>query len=431
MGTIASGASSDSNWILVSDNASSTAMKNDYGTAVFHDKIWVIAGRAYSRGSYLGTNADGTKYYTGGDEKNVSEVWSSSDGKNWDLVTENPGFIGRVSPGIVVFQDRLWVIGGTGFDDVWSSSDGSNWTREIEHAGFGPRGDIGLVVFHDRLWVITGGTSYPREEPAAMTDDVWSSPDGKVWTCETEHAGFGPRFGYGVVVYHDRLWLIDGKSDVITKYYDKKTDRNQLFHTIGGAQDVWVSDNGANWTRVKDNLPFGRREFAPVTVFHDKLWLIGGGYRLMHFDRFESFSGSNTIWTSMDGINWSLDTEDPGFYLGNGPVVVFENAIWHISHDIRKKEMDFVELGELPANIPPSLESPAPSMLPDPVPPYLRTTSPADSGVPDTPNSISTNLSTPKMLSLPTRAGMNSIAISLNVLIAMTIVLIFGTRKTR
>ena len=41
-----------------------------------------------------------------------NNVWSSSDGKNWSLDTENPGFGPRFGSGVAVYNGTLWVFGG-------------------------------------------------------------------------------------------------------------------------------------------------------------------------------------------------------------------------------------------------------------------------------------------------------------------------------
>ena len=54
---------------------------------------------------------------------------------DWELVTRNAGWQPRDSQGEVVFNNRMWIMGGW-FDsfsapprDVWSSPDGKSWSR--------------------------------------------------------------------------------------------------------------------------------------------------------------------------------------------------------------------------------------------------------------------------------------------------------------
>jgi hypothetical protein len=78
---------------------------------------------------------------------------------------------------------------------------------------------IPLVASDDRLW-ITGGGSWPWiKMPTEMAvhphryfyfNSVWSSNDGRDWKLETDHAGFSPRYGMGVVTYQKKIWVLGG-----------------------------------------------------------------------------------------------------------------------------------------------------------------------------------------------------------------------------
>ena len=68
-----------------------------------------------------------------------------------------------------VFRDRLWLMGGwfngrlpdaSGSNEVWSSEDGANWKQETKAAGWSPRLGAGIVVFNDKLWILGGNEQY-------------------------------------------------------------------------------------------------------------------------------------------------------------------------------------------------------------------------------------------------------------------------------
>lgn len=243
-----------------------------------------------------------------------SDVWSSSDGKNWTLETDNAGFGPRYYHGTAVFGGRIWVIGGlanyTKMNDIWSSSDGRNWTRVVKKADFDPRLAPQVVVYKDRIWVIGGMGPYTM-------DDVWSSPDGINWTLQTSHAGFQPRYGAGITEFKDRLWVIGG-------YYYLPYESSAIME--GTLNDAWSSDDGCNWIQETSNGAFERREIVPLTVFDNMIWIIGGGITTPGME-----SLYNTVWSSADGKNWSLKTGNPGFaprYLNTA--VTFHNALWTI-----------------------------------------------------------------------------------------------------
>src|SRR5258708_651155 len=60
----------------------------------------------------------------------------------------------RYGLGCVVFQNRLWVLGGTGtahngtqVNDVWSSEDGLQWRQELASAPWHPRWGHAVFAF--------------------------------------------------------------------------------------------------------------------------------------------------------------------------------------------------------------------------------------------------------------------------------------------
>lgn len=157
---------------------------------MFNNKLWA-----------LGTSDD--------------KVWSSDDGVTWTEVLAGQGtrFSGRNGVGSVVFDNRLWVIGGfengsfNYKNDVWSSDDGANWTLETGAAGFSARRPYGnVVVFAGKIWVIGGQVSN------GFINDVWSSSDGKTWT-QAADAPFSARSGHRVVVFGNGIWVIGGNSN--------------------------------------------------------------------------------------------------------------------------------------------------------------------------------------------------------------------------
>ena len=72
----------------------------------------------------------------------------------------------------VVFDDKLWVIGGIpDGNDVWYSCNGINWTAATLSAPFEERYSL-AATFNRRMWVI-GGLSL---NTGNSLNDVWVSP---------------------------------------------------------------------------------------------------------------------------------------------------------------------------------------------------------------------------------------------------------------
>ncbi len=288
-------------WIEINAEAGFSPRQN-HGVAVFDNCLWVIGGDA---------NGNST-----------NDVWSSPDGKIWTLETEHAGFSPRSGHGVVVFDSQLWVIGGlsdgTAENDIWSSYDGKTWKLVTTNPGFDPRFFHGLVVFDDRLWVIGG-----MNEGRITLNDVWVSPDGKSWTPECEHAEFLARSGHGVAAFQNHIWVIGGFSYVV---------ESGGFTVMQNLNDVWSSSDGHLWKLNNASAAFEKREFVPVAVMNDALWIPGGGGPVPYKTPMRpGMFAFNSVWSSGDGEFWTPDPEPAGFNprYGQG-VTSYDKGLWVI-----------------------------------------------------------------------------------------------------
>lgn len=223
-------------------------------TLVFHDQMWFMGG-----------------WYNGRlpDHSASNEVWRSSDGVKWELAAQNAGWSPRLAAGAVVFKENMWILGGIenylfGDDthmknDVWYSRDGKAWNLATNNAGWSPRAFHQAIVFDNKLWVLGGGNYVPQHH---ALHDVWCSDDGITWTQVTEAAPWGPRLWFSSVVYRDRMWVMGG--------WSQSTDN------FG---DVWFSKNGRDWTELKSEVIWKARHEHSAFVFQDKIWVAGGHAR--------------------------------------------------------------------------------------------------------------------------------------------------------
>jgi hypothetical protein len=201
------------------------------------------------------------------DHSASNQVWASKDGANWKQVTKNAGWSPRIASGLVVFKDKLWMLGGTEDyyfgneknlkNDVWSSVDGKTWKRETANAGWSPRAYLQAVVFNGKIYVIAGGNYVPKYE---ALNDVWSSEDGIHWVQETKAAPWHPRIWFSSVVYRDHIWVLGGWSNSPNRNWN----------------DVWYSKNGKDWTQLKSDVVWKERHEQSTFVFQDKIWITGG-----------------------------------------------------------------------------------------------------------------------------------------------------------
>ena len=178
-----------------------------------------------------------------------NDVWRSRDGVLWEEMTPAAGWGPRAGLSMAVLNDEIYVLGGsvnddsaiTGgppvrdyFNDVWKSADGDEWTQLTASAPWSARAGAVLVTRGDYLYLLGGEFGFlcdplpDCEQP--YLNDVWRSPDGIEWEQVTESAEWVPRPGHQCGVIQDQFICFGG------------------FGFPENPVDVWVSDDGAQWT---------------------------------------------------------------------------------------------------------------------------------------------------------------------------------------
>ncbi len=242
-------------------------------TAAFREQMWVLGG-----------------WYNGRlpDHSASHEVWSSRDGATWNQVTAAAPWSARIAGGVVVFQDKLWLLGGTENyyfgdatslkNDVWYSEDGQDWQLATEHAEWSPRAYHAAVVHDGKMWIMGGGNYVPEYQ---ALNDVWCSADGVHWTQVTAAAAWSPRIWFSAAVYRDRLWVLGGWSNNPSRNWG----------------DVWTSRDGKTWTPFTTAATWKERHEHSTFVFQDKLWVAGGHAQPL----------SNEVWSLDVPADWFRD----------------------------------------------------------------------------------------------------------------------------
>lgn len=249
---------------------------------VYEGKMWL--SNAYHAGNVL-----------------VRDLWSSSDGANWELVLDNTPYDGYSE--MVVYEGKMWAIKGS----VWTSTNGKHWDCVAERTPFGVRGYGEAVVHQGQIWQLGSG------------HDVWRTSDGKSWTCAVENAPFGKRYASAVASYTGKLWLMGGAlpiaSDPPEKGYKDLTTYN----------DVWCSEDGANWTCVLEHAPWAPRQWFIAQVYRDRLWIIGGYDNRNH-------ANFDDVWYTQDGVHWQQLECGPHWTPRHEPTVyVFQDSLWVVA----------------------------------------------------------------------------------------------------
>ena len=217
---------------------------------------------------------DGSMWIIGGDciqGHYQNDVWRSDDGIHWALVNSRVPWAPRVLHYTLVFDDKIWVMGGQTmpafapsaevfYSDVWNSADGVTWTQIVDNVPWAPRGMIGgSVVFQNRMWILGGGTyDTPATPDRNFYSDAWCSADGATWQQRLESAPWAPRQYHEVAVFDGVMWVMEGYA-----------------RDSGNRRDVWFSSDGVIWYEMP-NTPWAPRHAASVFVYDDALWMVAG-----------------------------------------------------------------------------------------------------------------------------------------------------------
>lgn len=228
-------------WTLVTEDAA-FGPRNGHATIVFDNKIWVYNG---SDGRILNTeiwsSEDGITWvleendtywnrlpfngqnlirmfvfdsklwrfaaYNGlmGDVTNERNIWNSSDGKNWTLVSENHGFDVKYGMGVIPFQGKLIGIDlerveSTNIDKIRVSTDGISWDLVSEDLPFKIGNFSDAIVKDNRLYVIAG----------TENRELWFTEDGIAWQKAIQERGFSTRSAYATVVFDNKIYVVAG-----------------------------------------------------------------------------------------------------------------------------------------------------------------------------------------------------------------------------
>ncbi|MEM6344131.1 MAG: hypothetical protein AAF927_09635 [Bacteroidota bacterium] len=213
-----------------------------HSSVVFDNKMWVYGGnKSYSQGQELGDlwySSDGVNWTEaminssdpfparyghemivyddkmwifGGRDVNINfsrrQVWNSADGFTWNLVSDDNGVNFSSNGEILVFDNKMWMVGRGFSDDTRYSTDGVNWTMVNPMVPFGDRKQHSTAVHNGRIWLMSGSV---ESNPLVELGDVWYSDDGDTWIRAAENAGFDPVAQSRAISFNNKLWLVGG-----------------------------------------------------------------------------------------------------------------------------------------------------------------------------------------------------------------------------
>lgn len=183
------------NWKPLPMNGPRWEPRAGFSAIVFNNWIYVLGG---SQGDDVAIGGSGRVLY--------NDVWRSRNGLIWQQVTDNAEWSPRAGAALVAKNGYLYLLGGEDaflctpgpgglecpyFNDVWRSSDGATWELVTEAAGWSPRPGHQCQVLDDKI-ICFGGFGWPVPKnpnlppspnnlKANHPNDMWASRNGKNW----------------------------------------------------------------------------------------------------------------------------------------------------------------------------------------------------------------------------------------------------------
>lgn len=220
---------------------------------------------------FLGTSEDG-----------LAEFASGLDMPTFDIEETDP---------LELNTDYYWQVIAVEDGTILAESEVQLFTTETifatlitEDAAYGSRKGAAVEVFNEKIWLIGG-----RDETDTPLPDIWSSADGENWTFEG-NLSFGAIYGHELISFNGRLWIYGGSSEGILS--------NKIFS----------SEDGITWVEETETTPFTQYQSSRFAVLGNQIFRIAG-YR----GDVEELSPERNVYSSSDGLNWVLETENHGF----------------------------------------------------------------------------------------------------------------------
>ncbi|MFZ4101665.1 MAG: hypothetical protein ACOYKR_06895, partial [Sphingobacterium thalpophilum] len=158
-------------WIQETPNAAWQA-RDSQAELVYKNKLWIFGGWFNSH------------------EAPPRDVWSSSDGKIWKNHTNSAPWIHSDLSMSITFKNKMFMMGGwyngrlkghSASNKVWTSKDGINWKLETNQAAWSPRIAATVVEFKGKLWLLGGIENYYFGDQTSLKNDVWYTLNGRDW----------------------------------------------------------------------------------------------------------------------------------------------------------------------------------------------------------------------------------------------------------
>ncbi len=143
--------------------------------------------------------------------------------------------------------------------------------------------------------------------------------------------------GYANARYYNDVWYsedganwtrVTGSAGWSKRHSHTSISYDDKIWVMGGydgtpyKNDIWYSTDGVSWTRATGSAGWTRRYSHTSISYDDKIWVMGGSHTSMGTDE-------NDVWYSTDGVSWTQATASAGWSGRNDHVIlVYDNKMW-------------------------------------------------------------------------------------------------------
>lgn len=226
------------------------------------------------------------------------------------------------------------------------------WTEVKPTTLFDPttwqaRAGTEVVVLGDAFYLLGGRSPNawvaPPDGPipgdSTLWGDVWRSIDrGANWerVLETDNSAHWPARAYHEVVSKGgRMFLLGGQDYSLFPnpacQFDPENCFPKFLSTSQFFNDVWSSADGINWTLMTAEAPWAGRAGLSAIVFRGRIYVMGGSFN----DDSSIIDGQperklfNDVWSSADGVEWVQHTAAaPWAPRAGAALVVKDGYLW-------------------------------------------------------------------------------------------------------
>ncbi|MGD1818412.1 MAG: Kelch repeat-containing protein [Pleomorphochaeta sp.] len=243
------------------------------------------------------------------DEFTYAEYDGSLETK--ELISDAP-WSNREDFASVVFKDQIWVLGGYNRsqrgdedcykEDIYKSSDGINWDLVSDSAPWKGKRGISAVATEDYICIFGGFTVDEKTGDRRYNNDLWYSEDGIKWEKAPTLGDIKPhaRSEYGMVYYDGNIYVFGGFCQIKNEYEDGYKNGPNYFN------DIWQYNIANNkWTEINSTMPGKRAAFGYCVDDNGIIYIQGGTYYEALQSRRGNFDPDVYNW----GALWSFDTK--------------------------------------------------------------------------------------------------------------------------